>query len=397
MTRKNILLINPFDKVPGEDFRDQRHTIVFQKLQRDADVRWISSDFNHWTHKKRNPGMIPEDYRNKIVLIPTVPYHHHVSFKRYISHLLLSINSYLYIRKRKLKPDIILCVGPVELVYLVSKYAHKYKIRLILDVYDLWPDLFFKVIPPKFEGVGRMVSRPYLYMSRVSYKYASHITAVSKTYMEWAMNRAGRTDRGNCSYYYLGSNQSVGSYNLDKPRNVLRCLFAGQFGFNYDLETIVGVAKKFQEEKVNDVEFILAGDGFKRQSIMKSIRGMRNIKMVGWLGSQDLIALGSKCHIGMNSYVKDATQSVPTKLFDYMSMGLLILNSLKGETAALINEYHIGQNYAAGDISELHNILDGLRKSKEQIIKNGALSLEIFKREFRSELIYTKMIREIIL
>lgn len=392
-----ILLVNPFDKIPGEEFRDQRYTILFMKLQKKHEVKWISSDFNHWLHKKRNPQMIPDTFRNKIVLIPTIPYYNNISIKRYISHLFLSLNTYFYIKKLKIKPDIILCVGPVELNYLISKYSNRNNIRLIIDILDLWPDLFFNIIPKYLSFFKKIISLPFIKISELSLKYAHEVTAVSRTYMEWAIKRSGRSDFENFSFFYLGNNSYLKSYNINKNRILLRCLFAGQFGFNYDIETIVEVAIRFNKEEINDIEFILAGDGYKKKKMLNLIRGLKNIKILNWINYKKLQRIGYHCHIGLNCYIKNATQSVPTKLFDYMSMGLFILNSLRGEASELIYNYEIGVNYEAENTDSLYICLNNLRTNIDSVIEGGKKSLEIFKRNFTLELVSQKMISELIL
>ena len=66
----------------------------------------------------------------------------HVGIARIINHRLLGVNFTDYASKQ-LQPDVI-HVGniPIELAYAVVKYAKLYSIPVIVDIRDLWPDIF---------------------------------------------------------------------------------------------------------------------------------------------------------------------------------------------------------------------------------------------------------------
>jgi len=349
---KKVLLVNPFDKIPGESFRDQRFTFIYELLKNKADVVWVSSDFHHWTHRRRNLETIPTEDRQRIVLIPMREYRHNLSLSRQWSYLLYSIGAMRRIGKISPPPDLILCMAPVELMFLLALYARMKKITYIVDILDIWPDLFARAFPQGWRWLARLLLLPYYFMSFIACRLATHITSVSKTYTSWAMRRGRRGDLANSSYYYLGCVGGNKAYNYSKPRDRLRCLFAGQFGFNYDVGTIIEAAK-IMEDSCQKMEFIFAGDGYKLPETRRAAQGMKNVEFLGWISSGELEQLARDCHIGLCCYVKGATQSVPTKFFDYMSLGLCLVNSLPGEAAALIEEEGIGINYPAGDAKEL--------------------------------------------
>ena len=62
------------------------------------------------------------------------------------------------------------------------------------------------------------------------------------------------------------------------------------------------------------------------------------------------------CHVTWKAnctYAKGATQSVTYKLFDYLSAGLPVLNSLMSEMATLISQHEVGLNNQPGDAQTL--------------------------------------------
>jgi glycosyltransferase involved in cell wall biosynthesis len=267
---------------------------------------------------------------------------------------------------------------------------------ITLDVLDLWPDLFVNPLSPYFRWFGRAVFAPYFYMCRVAFCRADRITSVSKSYAAWALKRAGRDDTENFSYFYLGAGDQLDAYNKDKARNKMTCLFAGQLGFNYDVETIVSAANILEKSGDQNIEFLIAGDGYKRDRLKEMAKELKNIEFLGWVPFGELSRLAENCHVGLNCYTRDATQSVPTKLFDYLSLGLFVVNSLPGESSLLLADAGIGVDYKPGDPESLAQVLRGLSLKLEEICFMGEIALRTFNEQFRADVIYDDMIRSLV-
>lgn len=394
MTR--VVLVNPFDKIPGDQFRDQRYTFLYRGLREHrVEVTWISSDFHHWSHSRRSYEQLPVSERTCFELVPTPMYRRNVGLRRLLSHLILSLRASQRL-KRLPRPDLVLCVGPVEMMYLIVRWGRRQGIPVIVDVLDLWPDLFVKGFPRPLRWLGRAVLSPWFVLSRWTYSMADQVTAVSRTYAEWARTRAKRLDRTNFSHYYLGCEVRQPAASR-APQDRLRALFAGQFGFNYDLETVLAVARRLWEQGHRNIEFVLAGDGYKRAELMKQAGDLPNIRFTGWIAWELLPELARECNLGLSCYTREATQSVPTKIFDYMALGLAIANSIPGEAAELIADARIGWQYEPEDPGSLSALLVELGQRIKDVIEAGQRARQAYERRFDASRIYEKMIDELIL
>src|SRR5712691_2253757 len=81
----HLVIINPFDTLPGESFRPQRYTCLYELLRKvTVDVTWLISDFHHWSHSRRSVGRIPSLGRGNILLVKTLPYKRNISIRRFI-------------------------------------------------------------------------------------------------------------------------------------------------------------------------------------------------------------------------------------------------------------------------------------------------------------------------
>ena len=395
---RSIVLINPFDKLPGEAFRDQRYTFLYDTLKRrGCQLTWITSDFHHWSHRRRSHEAVPEQDRNHVRLVPTLPYTGSVSFRRLVSHSLLSFRMWRELKRLSPRPDIVLCSGCVELMYLVALWGRRHGIRVIVDVIDQWPDLFVLAFPAKMRRFGRLLFAPWFYLSQRTYVYAAHVTSVSKAYTLWAMRRGKREDWENSSHYYLCCRKDTNLVRPSKSRETLRCLFAGQFAFSYDLETVIEVARRLWGQGRTDIEFVLVGDGYKKEALVRAARGVGTVTFPGWLQPPALGEIAAHCHVALNCYTAEATQSVPTKMFDYMQWGLYILNSLPGEAQELLERYEIGSTYRAEDASRLYARLLQLAGDIETVIAKGVHARETFDAEFDAAVVYERMVDELLM
>lgn len=394
-----ILIINPFDKIPGENFRDQRYTFIYHKLkEKGCQVDWLTADYHHWSHSKRNKKDIPKNFREDFTIIKTLHYKNNVSVKRFLSHFLFSVKSFFYLLNSQKKYDFIFTIIPSENMFLTTIYAKRNKTKVVIDVLDLWPDLFEQAFPKKISGLASVLMKPLHFLSNYSYKRAYHVTAVSRQYMEVALDRSKRNDVENFSYYYLGGAKPNMVNPTKKSSKELKCLFAGQFGHNYDLELILNVALKLKEEGNRKILFYLAGDGFKMNMIKSFINknDLYNVELLGWLNSDELMKVAAECHIGLNAYKRLATQSIPTKIFDYMSMSLYVLNSLKGEAALMVENELGGSNYIAENINDLYNKLTTLQTKIDEVIEVGNYSKKQFLENYSFDSIYENMISKIL-
>ena len=172
----------------------------------------------------------------------------------------------------------------------------------------------------------------------------------------------------------------------------LGCLFAGQFGYNYDIQVIIDTAEACLNAK-HKIRFYLAGDGYKFDDIKKQVeeKKLSNVELLGWLSVPELEAVSKKCSVGLNSYTSRATQSLPTKIFYYMRLGLYILNSLENEASDFVEEEAIGQNYKAESKESLLDSLLKLYQDQEKLMIACQSNLIKFDKRFTFNAIYESM------
>jgi glycosyltransferase involved in cell wall biosynthesis len=396
-TKPRVLLINAFEKIPGERFRDQRYTFLYEVLKPRAEVRWLSSTFHHWTHTIRDSRLIPADDRQNVRLIPTLPYHKNISLRRIVSYACLSLRTLLELRRLPWRPDVIVGMGPVEQMFIAVLYGRLTGVPVIIDVIDTWPDMFANVLGRQWSWLLKGLLSPYFLLSRLAFAWTSQVSAVSETYASWARRRGRRQDAKSFSVFYLGCrNDSFDVGAARAPGNAVKCLFAGQFEFTYDVEVILSAARLLQSNGRTDIRFVLCGDGRKRGLIEREASQLPNVEVHGWVTPEELNRIAMDCQVGLCCYTSGAPQSIPTKIFDYLSMGLYVISSLEGEPDRLLRQEGCGDKYVCGDAGSLIEAV-GRARSHVEFGPGGRRRIrEVFEARFDAKVIYERMAEELI-
>ncbi len=372
-----IWLIQTGEPLPiKKDVRKMRTAVLADKLlERGHSVIWWASAFEH-----QRKAMIASRDRNfdiferyTIRVLRGFRYRKNVSIARYIDHQIVALKFRIQ-SKKFAKPDVIVASMPDHLLaYEAARYARKNSIPFLVDIRDLWPDIFldrFKKMG--MYGLGKMVlARDFALLASLL-KSADSLVAVSRGYLKWGLDKIGRAQSSFDKVFYLGYKKSDSEApanadgSLDAPvwmrgrKEQKIFLFIGTFGISYELELILEAAKRFDRSDRDDICFVLVGIGEKSNLIGKKAAGLQNVVLPGWIGEKEINALLKMGYAGLLSYVKDAPQDLPNKPFEYLSAGLPLVNSLEGEMAELIDQHRLGFNYLPSDLEGLYACVERL-------------------------------------
>lgn len=405
----HIYLITIGEPLPtdGTDVKLLRHGLLANELiKKGHQVTWWTATFNHALKKQRydsDTTLRPHPLLT-IHCLHSVSYKKNVSFLRIINHAHLAIKFYFQAKKLPSRPDLILCsFPPIELSALTVFFGKKYSIPTIIDVRDLWPDVFLNAFPQSLKLLAHLTLKPFELLTSYALRNASSLMSISDGYMEWSLAKARRKRKKSDSIFFLGyKEKQLSVEDGDRKKNELAvlgvdttksiCLFTGTFGKSYDIPTIIDAARKLEQKGNATVQFVLCGTGENMDQYKTKAHGLKNIVFTGWIDSQDIAVLLSLATIGMMSYAASAKQGLPNKLFEYLAAGLPIVSSLEGETATLLRECTCGISYKAGDP-------DGFIVAIETILQNMDLSAQmkhsartLFKQKFSADTIYTELV-----
>jgi glycosyltransferase involved in cell wall biosynthesis len=303
----------------------------------------------------------------------------------------------------ELPPDVIVAAIPsLEWADAAVDYGQRRRIPVVIDVRDLWPDVFLHALPSVARPLGRWLLAPYYRLARRACRQADAIVAVSQTYLDWALELAGRERQPRDLVVPLGfepepvpadeMQEKVATLcrrGIDPQRPI--CLFAGLFERSYDLATVVEAARRLEAAGRGDVQFVLCGDGSSMPSLRRRAAGLHSVHLTGWVDAATLQAAASIATIGLCAYADGALQSLPNKPFEYMAGRLAMVSSLPGEMAALVARHQCGLTYRAGDADSLADCLTSLLSNRRQLESMRRQAYDAWSRHYRSCDVYGRL------
>jgi glycosyltransferase involved in cell wall biosynthesis len=367
-------------------------------VKRGHSVLWWSSTFSH----QRKTLLYNQDIevevkpQFKLKLVYVGGYKNNISLQRYRHHLRLA-QKFSQQAKKLLLPDIIICAFPIiDLAHEVVAYAQTNNIPVIVDIRDLWPDIFIEKSPRILQGLVKIIFSKAFWKTRKLLQSANGLVAVSRGYLNWGLRNAERSETESDNVFYIGYREenTDGEETTTRVQN-LRSLvenkviftYIGSFGHSYELEIICEVARRLLANGVTGAHFVLAGAGDKFEAISRSADSLPNMSVVGWLDKFEIRRLLQFSHVGLIPMVI-AKDTMPNKLFEYMSAGLPVLSSLEGEIEEIIGEKQVGYSYHCGDIEALYGYVIKLIMDSDLRQRLAFNARKLFEHEFRAEVIY---------
>jgi glycosyltransferase involved in cell wall biosynthesis len=171
-----------------------------------------------------------------------------------------------------------------------------------------------------------------VFLEKFTLNQATSIIAVSKVLKEELNMRGYKKNvyvvtNGVDPELFTQSNFLKINKKFEKKTKVV--CFSGTFGFWHGINIMEDAIHILNKEKVN-CEFLLIGDGLYRKDIEASLKKYTNITFTGSVNFKKIASYLSKADIFLSPHNLNKDKSFigsPTKLFEYMSLGKIIIGS----------------------------------------------------------------------
>jgi glycosyltransferase involved in cell wall biosynthesis len=403
--RQTVWIINPYGSLPSESWATYRSTMLAECLARHGyDVTQFISNFEHRSKTFRSPGhdvrQVNPHYR--IHIVPSSRYDAHISVAR-VRYERTFARNVLSAAAAEPRPDFIVLAEPALCYYdiLLRPLIRDGKSALVIDIIDIWPELFELVVPRSLRALSGVLLAPLYYWRQRLYRYPKAVVAVAEDYLNLARRLATQPGVVFETVYWgyddkaaaenVADDGRVSALAASKPADEAWIVYAGTLGENYDIGAIIEAAARLSRSLDGRARFkvLIAGDG-PLKSRCESIANP-NVVFLGRLGASALRRLYPQCDVALSTYKGESTVAMPIKAFDYLFHGLPIVNSLGRDIGALVRDRHVGLNYVAGSPASLGEAIERLvldRPLREQCAQNAA-ALAI---EFSAERQYAKFV-----
>lgn len=333
------ILISAFTNICSQN---NRTLAIYSHLDGSRVV--VTTDFNHLNKRYYEANEV--SHPDQMCLHVTA-YRKNLSAARIWSHIVFAkqVRNYLYSLKKK--PDVIYCSMPTSSsAYVCAKFCKRYSIKFVIDVIDLWPDSLLPLV--KAKPLIKALLYPWTYLTRYAYRSADVIMGESVAYAQEAKKY---NDHAKVYPLYLGVDteyinkvKAEGALKLEKPEDEIWIGYAGSLGNSYDFDALLDAVRSIHGRYKYKLWFI--GDGVRHEEIKNYIEGHGlNAEITGFLPYEQLLGYLSYCDMAVNIFRANSKVVYSYKFNDYVAMDCFVLNSLEGETAKMVCDYHIGRNF----------------------------------------------------
>ena len=371
---------------------------------RGHEVVWWTSAFDHTNKSFREKYSVRKSTQQgyQIHYLKTIGYKSNISFSRWRDNRVLSRELAREMNKQKIIPDLIFISMPsVELGMAAMTFANKNDIPFVLDVRDLYPDVFEDLVPKWLKPIVSLLSIPMKHRLRILCSEATSIIGITSEFVNWATNYAGRTRRKTDAVFHMAyesSNEAIendeGFWMSRSLRNKPECLhviFLGTFTNSFDFQPIFLAARLLQEANAK-VYFTFCGTGSKSESVQYNCDKLQNCDFAGWINAPQIRTALKLADIGLAPYIESTNflKNMPNKPAEYMSSGLGVMTSLSsGPLIDLLLHTGAGARYFDGhDLSEKLKALSS-DKSRLKLMRTSAL--KVYEEHFNASKVYSDL------
>jgi glycosyltransferase involved in cell wall biosynthesis len=371
------------------------------------EVIWWTSTFDHSNKNQRFKSDKEIEINNnyKMIFLHGRSYKNNISLDRIINHQKIAAKFEKVASNYKTEPDIIVCSLPtLELSSKSVQYGIKRQIPVVLDIRDLWPDVFLDQVPALFRSIVKLLLMPMQNMVSRACRNATAIVGNSPAFVEWGVNNAERGKSKFDRVFPFGYSEiqpenkemeKAFSFwekrGIRKDDGVFTICFFGAVGRFFDLDTVITAARRVDNRQFR---FVFCGSGDRYDEYKDITCDQNNIDFPGWLDRPQILALMKMSSLGLAPYINGTgfTGNLPNKPLEYFSAGLPVLSSVRGYLEEVLADNECGVTYDNGDISGLVDILESLRTNPEYLLELSRNAYSTYHKHFRAEIIYPEMV-----
>ncbi len=401
----NIWLVNPFDPLPGDVEQPGRYaTLAGMLAERGHKLTWWTSSFSHRFKRPVGQQAVLDGCREvgiEPAFLPSPPYQRNVSLARLRNHRVLA-QAFRAMAPAHAPPDVVVASSPPPgLALEAMKLAALGRARAVLDVQDLWPDTFERLLPWPVRPLAKAALRPMHRQFRQAARLADAIVGVADEYATAARDRSGRSDQQVLTIPIgidlegfdtaaQGKASADQHCQFTKAPGQIWLVYSGSLSRSYDCLTIIRAAAILKDR--GDLRFFITGRGELELRARGLIRqqGLSNVTLTGFMEFGPWARLLRTCDIGFNAAFPEAKIFLPNKVFYYFAAGLAVFNTVPGQCSEIISRGSCGLDYRAGDAQScaaaIRALVDDPAKLQAMRSASRRLAAEVYDRE----ILYTR-------
>jgi glycosyltransferase involved in cell wall biosynthesis len=293
------------DYPPDRNAGSMRASATVAALQKRAKVVVLSN--------RKARAVNEESVRNLIFDNPQGLTNYAVRFMRELLFMLTAYVRLLFVPDKSI---IILASPPFFSCLIVTLLRKRKNVRLVLDVRDLYPDVF---VHANLINRNTMIYKLLKVIEARAYARSDLILTISKTFQKLIRTRSDQKNVQVAMNGYSKSFRAVGhegetGFNEEKP---LKIVTHGNFGQFQDVDLINQLIAATRHLPIS---FTFVGFGEKLSMVTRN----KNVVVGGTMDPAEIAGLLGGHHLGLSFRTSDfiGRNAVPLKILEYMGTGL---------------------------------------------------------------------------
>ncbi|MGB7326793.1 MAG: glycosyltransferase [Rubripirellula sp.] len=319
----NVVIIGPTESLLTK--RGNRHpSLAAYLVEAGYKVSYLTSNFYHAEKRffdRDEIRGVAQQAPYPLEVVKCLGYRSNVSVRRVLSNTFLSIAIFvrLLFRRSLTGSVVVIPSRPVELIFLMGLLRRLRRIRILIDIQDVWPDAF-----PMKSGLKKTVFTTYCnVLLRRSLSRYDHCIHVAPGFVDWLHRYAPQNDSTFVPLGYdpqrwceVDMNMRLAALSDETP---IKLVCVGQLQRQIDVLPLVKLIGNDQRWHLTIIGE--NGQGERCDEVKKYIDQERvsNVTFVGVVPPDQMPMLLAKMHIGV---VPMITTSIPNKVFDYIASWL---------------------------------------------------------------------------
>ncbi len=266
---------------------------------------------------------------------------------RLLNWLSVALGATLQVLDLRRRYDLIVVSSPpitLALPALVARLVHR--APLICDIRDVFPEIAIEMGEWKR---GSLVARAVGAVADLLYRASRAVVSVTPSARREIVARGVPAEK-----VLLAPNgfdavtlAAEPSYRAASEEIVVG--YVGNMGLATGLDVVVDAASRLLEDP--RFTFLLIGGGSDAERLRERIarEGLTNVKMLGVLPRADAMSTMREAHLCVVPLRENIKDSLPTKLFDALSVGCPVVVSADGEARRIVEESGSGIAVSPGD------------------------------------------------
>lgn len=245
------------------------------------------------------------------------------------------VRSYMKKGCEKGRPDIIYVSSPDLVSSVVAlKLAHKYGIKTILEIRDLWPESLVQYL--RISRKNPIIQLLYK-IEKYAYKIADRIIFTSEGAKDYIYDKKWDKIVSDEKIYYVNNGVDIKEFN-DNIKNyeykddildnndIFKVVYTGSIRKVNNIMKLVEVAKTLQDRAEDRIIILIFGDGNEIDNIRNEIKkkNLKNIVLRGFVEKKYIPSILSKSNLNIVNVMESELSKYGcswNKLFEYLASG----------------------------------------------------------------------------